>query len=154
MMNNNDWSNEPPLRRNSRPRRVVGNLVRHKAIDTSWGMAERYLPRTLSRAFILGQVGFFTRWLWLAEWGSLFLFIFFGIIGLGLTVSNAGFFGTFLLTFALVFAGIWFLVRKARLFAERKIMQAFRTFQGYVQRGELPETAWPQWFRQWKRRRG
>lgn len=154
MMNNGDWSgNQPYKPNNNRVQRVVGNVVRNRAIDASWGVAEQYLPRQLSRAFIFAKVGFFTRWLWLAEWGSLALFVLFGILGLGLSVTNGGFFATFVLVVALIFGGIWFLVRKARRFAERKIMQAFSTFQEYVRRGELPETAWPQWFRQWKRHR-
>ena len=115
-------------------------------------LAEKRLPRQLSRAVIFTQVGLVTRGIMLVEWAALALLVLFGASGLWLIFNhNDNIFGAFVLALAFVSFVIWRLVRRGRLFAEQQVARALGIFQQLVLHGEVPAEAWPQWFKQWRK---
>lgn len=162
-MRNDKWTGEqlaiPPTaidRRGGALQRGLKVAARRgltkRALTKGAELAEKRLPRQLSRAVMLTQVSLVTRWIMLVEWGALALLVLFGAGGLWLTFNhNDNIFAVFVLALAFVSFVVWRLVRKGRLFAEQQVARALGIFQQMVMHGEVPPEAWPQWFKQWRK---
>jgi hypothetical protein len=123
-------------------------FARDQARDYALGKAAGLAAKTALGARMLG----ITRWFFFAEWGSLAVAVLFAVLGTIGLIQHDTILSIFILILAVIAFGIFWLVRKIRLFVERQIARAFAKFQELVRRGVARSDQWPEWYRQNKQR--
>ena len=101
---------------------------------------------------IAGRFFIFTRWFFYAEWGALAVAVVFAVLGIIGLFQHDTVLSILVLFLALIAFGVFWLVRKLRLFVERQIARAFNKFEELVRRGVERPDDWPAWYRQNKQR--
>lgn len=101
---------------------------------------------------LAGRVFSFTRWFYIAEWGALGVALLFTVLGIIGLFQHETFLAVFILILAALAFGIFWVIRKVRLFVERQIARAFNKFQELVRRGVERPDDWPNWYRRNKAR--
>ena len=124
------------------------NFAKDQARDYALGKAAGLAAKTAIGARVFGV----TRWFFIAEWGSLAVAVLFAVLGIIGLFQHDTVLSIFILILALVAFGVFWLVRKIRLFVERQIARAFARFQELVRRGRARSDQWPEWYRQNKQR--
>jgi hypothetical protein len=123
-------------------------FAKDQARDFAVGKAAELAAKTAlgARAFMV------TRWFFIAEWGSLAVAVLFGILGIVGLFQHDTVLSILVLILALIAFGIFWVVRKIRLFVERQIARAFGRFQELLRRGAVRSDDWPAWYRKNKQR--
>lgn len=75
-----------------------------------------------------------TRWLWIANWGTLVAWIALVILGITGVIQGEGFLSFVVFVLAALVFGVWLLLRFIRRFIERQTSRAFQRFERMVKR--------------------
>lgn len=123
-------------------------FAKDQARDYALGKAAGLAAKTALGARVFS----FTRWFFIAEWGSLAVAALFAVLGIIGLFQHDTILSFFILILALIAFGVYWVVRKIRLFVERQIARAFGKFQELVRRGMVRSDEWPEWYRRNKQR--
>src|SRR4051794_27576339 len=124
------------------------DFAKDQARDFALGKAAQLAAKTAIGARVFG----FTRWFFIAEWGALAVGVLFAVLGIIGLFQHDTVLSILVLILALIAFGVFWVVRKIRLFVERQIARAFSRFQELLRRGVVRSDDWPTWYRQNKQR--
>jgi hypothetical protein len=130
----------------------VGRWGAEQAKEQAKGFAIGKAAQFAAKTAIGARMFSFTRWFWIAEWGSLAVSVLFAILGVVGIIQKDFVLGTLVLVLAGMAFGVHLLVKMLRRFVERQIARGFTKFQSLIKKGAVRPDEWPEWYRQNRKR--